>query len=145
MNFQKIALFTSGKANQGCGYCNSSLQSTTVQAVCSFMLDNLIVIQVTLCFRKGHLEMSVVILGTGRFSAILEAKTSLGYKGINLYPNHICNLEFLISWWYSSALHSAGFHFMALILITGEKNENFPRILTLGSYWCFDLCKSFYT
>lgn len=95
-----------------------------MQAVYSFMLDNLIMIQVTSCFRKGHLEMSVVTLGTGRFSAILMAKTSLGYKGINLYPSHICSLEFSITWWYSSALHrrllSAGFHFMALTLITGK-------------------------
>lgn len=67
----------------------------------------------------------MVILGTGRFSAILMAKTSLGYKGINLFPSHISNPEFSITWWYSSALHrrlpSAGFHFMAFILITGKK------------------------
>lgn len=93
-----------------------------MQAVYSFMLDSLIMIQITSCFRKGHLEKSVVILGTGKFSAILMAKTTSGYKGINLYPksymqpgvfNHLV-VQLCIT-------QKAGFHFMVLILITGEK------------------------
>lgn len=66
----------------------------------------------------------MVIPGAGKFSAILTAKTFLGYKGINLYSSHIRNPEFSITWYYSSALGrrllSARFHFMALILVTGR-------------------------
>lgn len=68
-----------------------------MQTAYAFMLDSLTMIQATLRFQE-LLEMLMVIPGAGKSSGILTAETFGGYRGIHLYPCHMCELEFSVAW-----------------------------------------------
>lgn len=69
-----------------------------MQTAYAFMLDSLTMIQATLHFQEELLEMLMVTPGAGKSCGILTAETFGGYRGIHLYPCHICKLEFSVAW-----------------------------------------------